>query len=257
CQADTIHARLDRFCEAFGECVSYAKSIVLFGGSTPKRIREAICGKLGIVETTDFERYLGIPVGAGRMSKGKYSFLLDKFEKKLQGWMTHTLSLIGRVTLARAVLTSLLLFYVMQTSLLPCGVCDSIDKTVCRYIWGATGNEQKISLLAWDKDSNNGGLNIRPMRETNQVTLAKRGWRFLNEPNALWAKVLLGKYCSNRNDIDMIHNTDKASFSWRGIVHVVDLRTKGVSMVVGKGTRTLFWLHRWVDEEPLTTLSGT
>ncbi|KAL8129019.1 hypothetical protein V2J09_018174 [Rumex salicifolius] len=54
----------------------------------------------------------------------------------------------SKVTLAKSVLTSLPL-YVMQSSKLPRGVCDDIDKIVKQFIWVSSVDQRRIHLLSW------------------------------------------------------------------------------------------------------------
>nr|GEY15121.1 cysteine-rich receptor-like protein kinase [Tanacetum cinerariifolium] len=53
---------------------------------------------------------------------------------------------------------------------------------------------RKIAWIAWDKvisPLNQGGLGIGSLKTSNQSLLAKWWWRFLNEENALWRKVIV------------------------------------------------------------------
>ena len=48
------------------------------------------------------------------------------------------------------------------------------------------------------KPKDRGGLGLQTARGRNTTLLAKLNWRLHNEKDALWAKVLDAKYCTNR-----------------------------------------------------------
>ena len=55
--------------------------------------------------------------------------------------------------------------------------------------------------MGWQKVTTakkEGGLGIQTARGRNATLLAKLNWRFHEENEALWAKVLRKKYCSQR-----------------------------------------------------------
>lgn len=85
------------------------------------------------------------------------------------------------------------------------------------------------------------------MRETNQALLAKLGWRMLQNKDTIWSRLIRGKYCNNRADVDMFETRAGASSIWRGIVHgakVLTLLLKtGLRVDVGNGQSTFFWIH--------------
>lgn len=133
--------------------------------------------------------------------------------------------------------------YVTINEELPASVCNGIDKTVRGFIWGSTSKKRKAHLLAWDviaRPRAEGGLGIRPMQQTNRALMAKLGWRTLQEPNSLWSRVIRGKYCRNRLDIDMFTKLPRASDTWKGLVDGASTLAVGVRTVVGNGQSTLF-----------------
>jgi len=59
--------------------------------------------------------------------------------------------------------------------------------------------KKKLHLVGWNKiikSKNEGGLGIQATRARNIALLAKLNWRLYQEKDALWAKVVLNKYCS-------------------------------------------------------------
>ena len=57
-----------------------------------------------------------------------------------------------------------------------------------------------MHLVGWEKvirPKEKGGLEIQLAKAKNLALLAKLNWRVYHEKEALWARVLLTKYCSN------------------------------------------------------------
>ncbi|KAH1097786.1 hypothetical protein J1N35_014707 [Gossypium stocksii] len=80
------------------------------------------------------------------------------FSKGVQEPMTNMLTnLLGfqklsiavRATLALSVLL-LIPNYFMQSMMIPKKICDEIENLVRKFIWGASDNKKKMSLMGWD-----------------------------------------------------------------------------------------------------------
>lgn len=76
----------------------------------------------------------------------------------------------------------------------------------------------------------------------------------LEEPEALWSRVLRSKYCEGRCDVEMFKPMYDSSNAWRGITNNFDVLKKGIGMVVGNGCATNFWKHPWATSKPLISL---
>lgn len=107
----------------------------------------------------------------------------------------------------------------MQTALLPRSVCDELDRKCRGFLWGSNQEKKKIHLVKWEgvtKPKCCGGLGIRSARQANAAFLTKLGWRVINEPSSLWSRALRNKYCSGRNNVDMLSPSPNASRVERG-----------------------------------------
>ncbi|KAE8677141.1 hypothetical protein F3Y22_tig00111542pilonHSYRG00042 [Hibiscus syriacus] len=62
-------------------------------------------------------------------TKGTYRYVIQKVQDKLSGWKAKQPSLAGRITLAKAVLTTIP-SYMMQSVELPHGVCTEIERLI-------------------------------------------------------------------------------------------------------------------------------
>ena len=98
---------------------------------------------------TNLGKYLGTPSMHGRMSTNLYQNLLDKISYRMESLKMRDLSLAGRHNLVQSVIISIPFFH-MQTTLLPIGLCNIIDKKVRKFLWGDTNEKRRTHLIKWD-----------------------------------------------------------------------------------------------------------
>ena len=75
--------------------------------------------------------------------------------------ITH-LSLVGRTTLVKSVLSTLLVC-TMQTVVLPQSTRARLDALCCGFIWGSNEEQRKIHIVNWDlicRPKDCGGLGL-------------------------------------------------------------------------------------------------
>ncbi|XP_031099806.1 uncharacterized protein LOC116004005 [Ipomoea triloba] len=255
-QVEVIRDSLDRFCDASGQKISYKKSQVFFSKNVDPAVASHIANSLNLAKTENLGIYLGVQSAHGRTTKHDFSSLLDRIKGRMEGWKTRTLSLAGRITLAKSVLNSIPT-YAMQTAVLPAGVCAEIEKCTRRFIWEGNmseGTQNKLSLVNWDtvtKPKVAGGLGIFKVHEMNMAFMAKLGWRLQKERDTLWVRTLTTKYsesgCHSRAGVR------RGSFSnaWKGILAAQYIVQAGMTKVVRGGRQTNFWMDKWIDYEPL------
>ena len=70
----------------------------------------------------------------GRIKKEDFHYIVDRMQSELAGWKSCLLNKAGKITLAKAILSSISI-YTMQICWRPTSVCDSIDATIWRFIW--------------------------------------------------------------------------------------------------------------------------
>ncbi|CAL1375573.1 unnamed protein product [Linum trigynum] len=249
-QGEEVLTCLNRFCEASGEQVSKDKSCVFFSKNTMESVKKRISDMLGIKQTNNLGRYLGVPVIHGRVSKDTYKFILEKIDQRLSGWKARSLSLAGRVTLATSVLNALP-NYVMQTAVLPVSVCDTIDRKVRAFIWGAEDGASKTHLVNWEticKPKELGGLGMRSARALNLSYIMKLGWAFLNKSEELWIRVLQGKYFKVNDAGALVMKKSNHSRLWKGIVDTWPILKQQVVWDIREGHNVQFWMDPWLAE---------
>ncbi|KAH1031338.1 hypothetical protein J1N35_043512 [Gossypium stocksii] len=110
--------------------------------------KEMLRKEVGFQLVNDLGTYLGVPLLLNRVTKGTFQFLIDKFQRKLNGFDARLLSMAGRITLVKSVLQTIP-SYLMQSAMIQLGVCQQIDQMVRRIECGSSNEEKKMSLVSW------------------------------------------------------------------------------------------------------------
>ncbi|KAL4585499.1 hypothetical protein LXL04_010120 [Taraxacum kok-saghyz] len=168
--------------------------------------------------------YLGVPIGGNMNRVDAWKPMVDRFVAKMSVWEAKLLSIGGRLTLIKAVLGSLAIYY-MSIYKVPDMVLKMLEALRARFFWGADMGERKLQWIAWSKilpSKEAGGLGIGSLSAFNNALLFKWLWRFKESPNALWARVVAA-------------------------IHGRLDRREGL----GDGKRTRFWLDHWIGNRPL------
>lgn len=127
-----------------------------------------------------------------RVKKRTFQFVIDKVQKKLNGFDVRLLSMAGRVTLAKSVLLAIS-GYFMQSAMVPVGVCEKIEQMVWNFVWGSTSNTRKIHLVNWDtcrRPMVKGGLVLWRLVPQNHSFLMKLDFQITTNVVALWVRIL-------------------------------------------------------------------
>lgn len=137
---------LKRFGEASGQKVSEPKSQICFSRNVPNCTRRYIAsvGKFKLV--SGLGKYLGMPLYEGRMNKASFKFICDKVERRLAGWKAESLSMAGRITLAKSVIAASPV-YAMQSTKLPVSICDFVEKRCRNFVWDEANGSRSMHYI--------------------------------------------------------------------------------------------------------------
>lgn len=176
---------------------------------------------------------------------------------KLVGWKVKFLSFTGRAVLVKSVMSAIP-NHVMQGSPPPPPIhlCDKLDK-INKALWGSIAEKRRMHLMGWGKivrSKEEGGLEIQLARAKNIALLTKLNWRMYHEKDAIWARVILNKYCSNHRR--SVENLDKLpSFpNWATIKLGFPTFSNGICWGLGRESRRDFWSDRWIKSQALREL---
>lgn len=115
----------------------------------------------------------------------------------MNGWKERFLSQAGKEVLLKAVIQAIPT-YIMSIFQIPETFCSSINSMMTRFWWGRKENLSRTAWLSWKKLSlakSKRGVGCRDLKAFNLALLAKQGWRFLQQPQSLVARIFQEKYC--------------------------------------------------------------
>lgn len=252
-QVDCILNGINRFCRASGQKINFNKSSVFFSTNVPNAEALRLSSKLGIRPTLELGTYLGHKVHHQGRSNRANNLLLEKVRGRLDGWKIKSLSLAGRLTLAKSVINSMGVFQ-MQVHRLPASVHKELDKYVRRCVWGELESVKKTHLINWEvlcKPKVEGGFGMRKAEGMNKALLAKLGWRLLTQGEEMWAKILRVKYGIGDSGPPVFRREERASPTWRGLEWAANLLHEGIKWKVVDGRKVRFWSDNWLGDRPL------
>ncbi|GKA50366.1 RNA-directed DNA polymerase, eukaryota [Tanacetum coccineum] len=181
--------------------------------------------------TSPFE-YFDVKVGDNMLRINSWDEVLSKVSNRLSNLKLKTLSIGGRLTLIKSVLSSILLYH-MSIFKAPMGVLNKLESIRRNFFIGTYGMEKKTSWIGWDKilaSKKHGGLGVSSLYATNPTLLFKWIWRFFSQDSSLWSRF-----------IKALHGNHGALSSH-------------VSKKIGNGENTSFWDDKWLDDEALKSL---
>ena len=201
-----------------GQKINWEKTSIFFNKNTKRGTQDHLLEVLGVSFSSCYEKYLGLSALVGCSRTRSFQSLLDRIWKRLNGWKERFLSQAGKEVLLKAVIQAIPT-YTMSIFKLPRVLCKKINSLMARFWWGHKENLSKTAGLSWDNLSlskEEGGLGYRDLEDFNTALLAKQGWRFLQNPQSLVAKVYKEKYFLEGTFLDSELGS-KPSFAWRSI----------------------------------------
>ena len=144
--------------------------------------------------------YLGLPLRDHHNSLAVWDNIEERFQKKISLWKRQYILKGGRLTLLRSNLSSLRIYYMSLFCLLR-RVKLRIKHIQRDFLWGRCPLDNKLHLMEWaticyDKKGGGGGggLGVRGLYNLNKAILSKWLWRFANERDFFWRKVISSKF---------------------------------------------------------------
>ena len=204
--------------------------------------------------------YLGLPIGGNMSRIEMWNPIIDRISKKLASWKGSLLSIGGRLTLIKASLASLPLYYL---SLFPApkGVLHKIIQLQRQFLWSGYNGKKSLPLVAWnilELPKKLGGVNIGNLQFRNLGLLFRWVWRLVNEPSSLWQQLVRSKYQYGPYFSPLDLKIPLHGGPWKALCASLlkhpqtnSLIMQGIRKKVGNGSSSLFWHDCWVGENPL------
>ena len=218
--------------------MSIEKSRISFSQNVALELKEIICEKLGIHATNNLGKYLGFPLKHKGAPRSQYNFITERVSNKLACQKSKFLSFAGRTVLVKSVMSAMP-NYVMQGVTLHTHLCEKLDKINRDFLWGYSSQEKKrMHMVGWSKiirPKEQGRLGIQAVKAKNLTLPAKLNWRMYQKKDALKAKVILGKYCSQSRRLSKDLEKLPCSTNWKAIKMGFPIFSKGICWNVGIG----------------------
>ena len=206
--------------------------------------------KAGTLPTT----YLGLPLRAKHKALRVWDSVEERFRKRLASWKLQYISKGGRATLICSSVSSLPIYH-LSLFRAPLKVCARLERIQRQFLWGGNDLVKKVSLVSWATvctEKIKGGMGVKSFLIMNKVLLSKWNWRFANDRNSLWRKVIGIKFGESP---DGWHTRDirggYGTSLWKDIRKEWSSFFQNAVFSLGDGRRINFWKDVWCGEEAL------
>ncbi|XP_071739605.1 uncharacterized protein [Rutidosis leptorrhynchoides] len=131
-----------------------------------------------------------------------------------------------------------------------------------KFFWGGTGDNSKISWIKWESvllPYEGRGLNIGSLKAKNLSLLGKWWWRFHNEKDAFWVKVIQSLYGWDEGlGSHVLALSRNRKSTWNEIrpagtsIDEINIYfTNSFVKTVNQGDNTRFWKDLWIGNHTL------
>lgn len=235
------------FSSISGLQINYSKSVFL-----PLNLDQSQQELVKIIfacEQTDLPiTYLGMPLTFKRPRRGDFLPLIEKLEKRLEGWQSKLISRGGRLLLQNSVLASIPIYY-MTCFVLPKWVIRRIDSIRRRFLWGKSKGQGKvISLMNWDlvcTPKQWGGLGASNLELRNISLILRWWWKAQTDPDCLWSSIINTlRGMQLQPDGPKVWAVKGSNF-WGQLVKLQHRYYWCIKVIVGQGNAISFWYDPW------------
>jgi hypothetical protein len=188
--------------------------------------------------------YLGILLFKGKPKSIHLRPVVDKIQIKLNAWKGRLLTIMGRVQLVNAVISSMLTYsfhvYKWPTSLLA-----EVSKAMRNFIWSGNSSQPKICTVSWRKvcqPKEHGGLAVRDPAMVNKASLIFLTWKLITSKEK-WAHICRERFLIGSKPKQHYVN----SSVWPGLKTHIQFIFEHSTWSVGNGRSISFYTDRWLD----------
>lgn len=232
---------------ASGQIFNMEKSSMFFSSNTKPAHVAAIKHIFQLNVVSKHEKYLGLPSMIGKRTKGFFNEKKLRVLSKISGWQQNFFSCGGKEILIKAVAQAVPT-YAMSVFKLPQGLCDDMQKEIAKFWWGSSKEKKNIHWSRWEnlcQAKIRGGLGFKDLSCFNQALVAKQGWRIIQNPGSLVAKLPKARYFKHSSFIEA-NLGSKPSYIWRSILWGREVLKNGCRWRVGNGQQINILNGSWI-----------
>ncbi|XP_042952189.1 uncharacterized protein LOC122289271 [Carya illinoinensis] len=211
--------------------------------------KETILTAAQVKEAKAFEKYLGLPSYVGRHKLAAFRPILDSIRNRIQNWKVKFISQVGKEVLLKSIVQAIPT-YCMSIFKLPKVILKTINKLMQHFWWGSREDKVKTQWIPWKKlgqTKSVRGLGYRDFNHFNIALLAKQGWRLIQQPHSLAARVLKAKYFS-RTDFMSGKLGSNASYLWKSFMEAKQVLEEGLFWRIGNGDSIYIGRDKWIHQ---------
>nr|GFC30000.1 RNA-directed DNA polymerase, eukaryota [Tanacetum cinerariifolium] len=158
--------------------------------------------------------------------------VISKVSSRLSKWKLNLLSIGGRLSLLKSVLTSIPLYH-MSIFKVPISVLNHLESIRQNFIYGVDGSDRKLAWIGWNMvltSKKNGGLGVSSFFSHNRTLLFKWVWRFLTNGLSLWTRFIKAIF-GNKGALDT-HKLIPRRSPWQDVILAIhSLQSKGINLM--------------------------
>nr|GFA00190.1 RNA-directed DNA polymerase, eukaryota [Tanacetum cinerariifolium] len=162
--------------------------------------------------------YLGVKVGGNMSRITSWDDVISKVSSRLSKWKLKLLSIGGRLSLLKSVLTSIPLYH-MSIFKVSIGVLNHLESIRRNFFYGVDGSDRKLAWIGWNMvltSKKNGGLGVSIFFAHNRALLFKWVWRFLTDGSSSWTRFIKAIF-GNKGDLDT-HKLILRRYLWQDVI---------------------------------------
>ncbi|XP_042511750.1 uncharacterized protein LOC122086899 [Macadamia integrifolia] len=232
--------------------ILFADDVFIFSNASIRK--QAIAEELGISICNFPTRYLGVKIFKGRVKKESLIPILDKVKGQLAGWKGKILSIAARVELVRSVILGMM-NHSSAVYWWPSSLIATMERLMKNFIWtGEIDTVKKISVR-WDlccRPKDEGGLELRRLRDINKAMLCNMVWRVKHE-KSLACKFFRARFLRGDGSFKKSY---KPSSIWPGFRKMWEFVASKEAWTIGNGKSINFWSDKWLGGKSILELVG-
>ncbi|KAJ0711325.1 hypothetical protein HanOQP8_Chr09g0322591 [Helianthus annuus] len=197
-------------------------------------------------------RYLGVPLISSRLTIRDCKVLVERMERRIDNWLSKSLSFAGRLQLINSVLASMYTYWA-SVFMLPVCIIKDLEKRMRRFLWNGGSQGPVHSKVAWKEvclPKDEGGLGIRSIMDVNKALILSHIWSIINNRQTLWVQ-WIHTYKLKGTSFWEVQCCGNMSWSWRKILSIRNQVRPYIWKSVQSGKQTNAWSDNWCMCSPL------